>query len=109
MAYFFACWWGLYSLCGIGDETITAQKLLKVEPAQHLDNHNDFFNKLIIESNRSPKKMLLEHNDDIHLISMYLKEFIFLGLFYFKNNLGKSTTISINSKVSKKFINKLNK
>ena len=107
MAYFCACWWSLYGLCGIGDETITAQKLLKVEPAQHLDNHNDFFNKLIIESNRSPKKMLLEHNDHIHLISMYLKEFIFLGLFYFKNNLGKSTTISINSKVSIKIINKL--
>ena len=26
MAYFFACWWSLYSLCGIGDD-ITAQKL----------------------------------------------------------------------------------
>lgn len=102
MAYFFACWLSLYSLCGIGDETITAQKLLKVEPAEHFDNFDDFFNKLIIESNRSPKKMLLEHNDYIHLISMYLKEFIFLGLFYFKNNVGKSTTISIKSKVSKK-------
>ena len=37
---------------------------------------------------------------------MYLKEFIFIGLFYFKNKLGKSTTIPMNEQVSKQIINK---
>ena len=37
---------------------------------------------------------------------MYLKEFIFIGLFYFKNKLGKSTTIPMNGQVSKQIIYK---
>ena len=40
---------------------------------------------------------------------MYLKEFIFIGLFYFKNKLGKSTAILMNGKVSKQIINKFRK
>ena len=40
---------------------------------------------------------------------MYLKEFIFIGLFYFKNKLGKSTTIPMNGQVSKQIINKFRK
>ena len=40
---------------------------------------------------------------------MYLKEFIFMGLFYFKNKLGKSTTIPKNGQVSKQIINKFKK
>ena len=39
---------------------------------------------------------------------MYL-EFIFIGLLYFKNKLGKSTTILINGQVSKQIINKFKK
>ena len=54
--------------------------------------------------------MWLEHNNHINLINKYLKEFIFLGLFYFKNKLGKITTISINSNFFFfLIINKLNK
>lgn len=45
----------------------------------------------------------------ILLINMYLKELIFIVLFYFKNKLGKSTTIPMNGQVSKQIINKFRK